>query len=258
MLQFLQNAVGLIPNSRMTSLVILVTMVVLQQHAEAQEAPTSDYRSKIGAEFAVIKDIALEAGQLFAIQKTEVSTRQFAAFVEATSYESYAEKHPSELHQTWREHVNDLDKPVVYVALEDMIEFCRWAERVEGVKCRLPIVEEWEICALAGQEEKKLYRTRRFVDVGTSEPNRWGLTEMLGNVREVCDGWRATGKAARPSEVAKGMYICVRGGSWLSAPEFLKPRKADWTSANFCCDNVGFRVVFELPPNFEGSPTKEE
>jgi formylglycine-generating enzyme required for sulfatase activity len=71
----------------------------------------------------------------FLIDLTPVTNAQFQAFVDATGWETEAERRKAP--QTWRTHAHLTDHPVVFVSHDDAIEFCKWADK------RLPTADEW-------------------------------------------------------------------------------------------------------------------
>jgi len=107
--------------------------------------------------------------QPFDMAVTEVTVGQFKAFVEATGYETDAEKNGGALgcfpeerdyvdrfHKdpsiTWRSPgFEQTDShPVVAVSWNDAVAFCKWLSEKEGHVYRLPSEAEWEYACRAG------------------------------------------------------------------------------------------------------------
>jgi len=90
----------------------------------------------------------------------------------------------------------------------------------------------------------------RTVEVGSYEPNAWGLYDMHGNVWEWCEDWWVWeypgGSVTDPTGPATGTYRVIRGGP------FLQPAHAGRSARRSGSENpwrrdLGFRVV--LAPN---------
>ncbi|MBF0464869.1 MAG: SUMF1/EgtB/PvdO family nonheme iron enzyme [Nitrospirae bacterium] len=165
--------------------------------------------------------------------------------------------------------LNGDKQPVVYVSFDDAEEFAKWLSHKTGMKYRLPTEKEWETACKAGADidtywEKsedacryanlmdETHRAKVFpylpqeslimvncedgfvltAPVGSKEPNKFGLYDMLGNVSE----WTDT------PHVDKRI---TRGGSWTSIPEratcsYSKPILPKTWAAD-----IGFRLVLE-------------
>lgn len=142
--------------------------------------------------------------------RTEVTVRQFKAFVKATGYRTAAESDGAA--RTWRRPGFRVEarQPVVYVTVDDAASFCAWAGG------RLPESEEWEHAARAGSVTRHYWGNdldARYLwfrensggrprAVGTRRPNAWGLHDMQGNVWE----WALAGEG----------HASRRGASWVS------------------------------------------
>ncbi len=156
-------------------------------------------------------------GKPFRMGKTEVTVRQFAAFVRATRYRTEAEAAGAA--RTWRApgFRVAVKQPVVYVTPKDAMAYCAW------IGARLPSDAEWEYAARAGavtrhfwgdaMDARYLWYRANSLDrpqkVATRLPNAWGLYDMEGNVWE----WTL-------SEPVKGEAIANRrGGSWVDCED---------------------------------------
>jgi formylglycine-generating enzyme required for sulfatase activity len=185
----------------------------------------------------------------FMIDKFEVTNADFAVFVEATGYETYAEKQGT---TGWRAAYTEGkdNHPVVYVTFDDAMAYCTWAGK------RVPIEAEWEK-AVRGPEgflfpwgdewdatqanvkESGL----RGVTTNSSRPNGSGL----------CDEWDATqanvkesglrGTATVGSYPPNGSGLCDMAGNvweWVDSPYEAYPG-SDYQDAKYSPDLRGLR-----------------
>jgi formylglycine-generating enzyme required for sulfatase activity len=150
--------------------------------------------------------------------------------------------------------------PVINVSFISVQMFCRWLAAETGKKYRLPTEAEWEWAYRAGDtgpwsiDRETLEKTTwyavnsgRFTHpVGTKEPNKWGLHDMMGNVGEwatdlegkpvLCGGTFLDGTPG----MIPGMRRRWRPEWQETDPQFPKSRW--WLSDG---KFVGFRIVCE-------------
>jgi len=227
-------------------------------------------------------------GNDFYVGRTEVTVRQFRAFVAATGYQTDAEQvgwantcpqpglHPNERGLNWRRpgfELND-DQPVVVVSWNDAMAFCRWLSAQTGRNIRLPTEAEWEYAARAGGrddvqgplDEAAWYEGNASDcahPVGTKRSNPWGLVDMQGNAWEWClDVWHPDYREAAPDGRAVThdpvvpqvvwRYV-LRGGSWFTPARQLSSSYRARYLNHFSRPDTGFRIA--LAPAATGDPT---
>ena len=137
----------------------------------------------------------------FAIDRHEVTNRQFDAFFRATSYLTDAERKPEA--NTWRTAYapGEEDHPVVWMSWNDANAYCLWARK------RLPTEAEWEKAARGG--DARLWPWGSEWDsarANTADTGRkattpvgsypagaspYGLVDMAGNVWEWVNDWHS-------------------------------------------------------------------
>ena len=201
----------------------------------------------------------------FRMSAHEVTVRQFRMFVEATGYETDAER----LDGAWRASSRDSlrtpgltwrnpgfeqsdDHPVVNVSWNDAQAFAKW------MGGRLPTEAEWAYAARAGETAAKLSgdweETTWYAEnssggthpVGQKAPNEWGLHDVQGNVWEWTQDWYSPEYYKRSSEEnpqgpSSGELRVCRGGSWYNDACWLPTRNR--ASPTYRANNIGFRVV---------------
>ncbi|HEX8678573.1 MAG TPA: formylglycine-generating enzyme family protein [Chthoniobacterales bacterium] len=169
--------------------------------------------------------------------------------------------------------------PVVYVSSLDAIKFCRWLGEKDGRKYRLPSEAEWEYAA-RGNDGRKYpwgrdeYRNdlANFADASTAFAWRetrindgfpesspigafprgtsfFGIYDMAGNVWEWClDFYQPLPGSPKqnPRGPGNGLARVYRGGSWKSRFSSLRATARGSNAPNYCCNDLGFRIVCEI------------
>jgi formylglycine-generating enzyme required for sulfatase activity len=188
------------------------------------------------------------------IDKFEVTNANFAAFVEATGYQTDMEKVGKKY---WRDSFGDgkENHPVVRVTWNDATAYCEW------LKKRLPTEAEWEKAA-RGTEALRFpwgndwdpskanvkdtgLRSTAVVGSFGAGASPYGLEDMVGNVWE----WTGDWYQAYPGNTAGDAYYgqrcrVTRGGGWFDgepqATAFNRNCGVPDVTAN---DDLGFRCA---------------
>lgn len=166
------------------------------------------------------------------------------------------------------------DRPVENVSWNDCQDFLkRLNERLPGLDLALPSEAEWEYACRAGTTtpfsfganitpeqvnydgnnpyaggKTGLYR-QQTVPVASLPPNRWGLYEMHGNVREWCqDRWHDNYRGAPTDGSAwvgsdAGASRVLRGGSWNVVARSVRAAYRDADRPDHRDDGIGFRCA---------------
>ena len=147
--------------------------------------------------------------------------------------------------------------PVEQVSWEDVKDFIRKLNaKGEGVY-RLPTEAEWEYAARAGTtgdyagnvDAMAWYSSNsgdKTHEVGTKEPNGWGLYDMHGNVWESVQDWLggyASGSVSDPGGAASGSLRMYRGGSWNNQAGHVRSAYRNADAPSVRSETRGFRVV---------------
>jgi formylglycine-generating enzyme required for sulfatase activity len=245
-----------------------------------------------------------------AVGRTEVTRREFWAFVSSTGYRTEAERNVGAVGEvgclmfqprgaqwyartSWLTHTFTQveDHPAACVSWNDVQEYVKWLNKVSEVKgWRLLSEAEWEYAARAGTtttfpwgDDWRRGQRCRFANWGDAtarralegadelwpyvqdchdgyshaapagkfQPNRWGLHDMPGNVREwvqdCYDHDAYSGKApsdGRAHEVSGCESRVVRGGSWIQfSLNSLSPASRDGHPVYWRFGHVGFRLA---------------
>jgi formylglycine-generating enzyme required for sulfatase activity len=167
--------------------------------------------------------------------------------------------------------------PVVHVSWNDITnDYLPWPSRKTGETYRLLTEAEWEYAARAGTTtpfstgptitpeqanfngnftyggSAKGKNRGETVEVGSFQPNAFGLHDMYGNVWEwVEDCYKNTYSGGPIDGSAAKFGDCnlrvLRGGSWTSA-EGLRSADRGRNSSDLKDNDVGFRVARTLTP----------
>ena len=174
--------------------------------------------------------------------------------------------------------------PVVCVSWDDAVAYVEWLSSETGKRYRLPSEAEWEYAARSGSTTKYHFGDdesqlcwyanhadkstdlpwhnescsdgigARTAEVGSYQPNSFGLHDMHGNVLEwVQDCWNDSYAGAPSNGSAWTSGDCgrhvLRGGSWLYAPEILRAAfRGQGVTDNHRGYSFGFRVARTLTP----------
>jgi formylglycine-generating enzyme required for sulfatase activity len=214
----------------------------------------------------------------FYMGKTEVTVRQFRAFVGATGYQTMAERQGGVWHMpapdkmkwtrgcNWRSppFTQEDNYPVVCLSYLDAAAFCTWLSARSGQPIRLPTEAQWEYACRAGTEDEDVIKLEAAAwsgddrvehphPVAQKASNAWGLHDMLGNAAEWCEDvyhWRypeaSTDSGANLlSDVPAGPAIrrVLRGGSWCTPSTSCRPSFRFPAPQALRATDTGFRVI---------------
>jgi len=198
----------------------------------------------------------------FAMAIRQVTTRDFAAFLQATG-------HPAP--PNWGQPgFDDPCHPVVSVSWFEAEKYCRWVSDLTGHTYRLPTEAEWERAARGG-EEGRLYPwgddlpasqadyQQRWggevlgpLPVASGKPNPFGVFDLCENVHEWCADFYQADYYARspgrnPTGPSTGERRASRGGSWRHHLRVSRVAARSSIPPSFQYADYGFRVVRALP-----------
>lgn len=193
----------------------------------------------------------------FFLDRKEVVNGEYAEFVRETN-------NPAPSHWPNGKPVfGQEDWPVVNVSVDDALNFAKWRSKRDSVNYRLPREDEWEYAARGGDQDylypwgnkwetNRAVMSEAFPKAVGSFPegnNRWGVSDLIGNVWE----WTSTTFAFYPgnkgSEVPPeySTWIVKRGGSFLSAPSDknnpITATYRDFAPGTLKHATIGFRLA---------------
>jgi len=155
------------------------------------------------------------------------------------------------------------DCPVESVSWDDIQLFITRLNTLTGKIYRLPTEAEWEYAARGGKLSKGYtYSGSNTMDdvawygsnssdkthsVGQKMPNELGIYDMTGNAAEWCSDWYgdySSSSQTNPTGASSGTNRVLRGGSWLSYPQFSRVANRRGYTPDYRDYYNGFRVVF--------------
>jgi formylglycine-generating enzyme required for sulfatase activity len=188
----------------------------------------------------------------YSIDKFEVTNADFALFVEATGYQTDAEKGGE---KGWRAYAEGKDNhPAVKVSWNDAKAFCEWLGR------RLPTEAEWEKAARGAdgfafpwgndwdptKVNGKAAGLRGTAAVGSfgAGASPYGAMDMSGNVWEwVADWFQPYPGNTTPDPYYGEKYKVTRGGAWFEDEAQCTTYNRNATSPEAANDDLGFRCA---------------
>ncbi len=217
----------------------------------------------------------------FYMGKYEVTVARFKKFIDATGYETDAEKNgyswiwdgewKKKNGVDWRCDVkgnrrnsSTYNNPVINVSWNDAVAFCKWLSKETGQHYRLPTEAEWEYAARGGNRSSGYkYAGSNNIDqvawywensgkkthpVGQKKPNELGIYDMSGNVWEWCSDWYGknyygSSPQNNPQGPSSGSYRVARGGSWSYYARDCRVAYRYGLSPGFRIIYLGFRLV---------------
>jgi formylglycine-generating enzyme required for sulfatase activity/tetratricopeptide (TPR) repeat protein len=159
--------------------------------------------------------------------------------------------------------------PVVNVSWAASVEFCSKLSKKTGKMVMLPTEAQWEYACRAGSKTRFSYGDDneyaslgdyawygnnsdfKTHPVGQKRPNKWGLYDMHGNVRQWCSDWygqdyySAKASDRDPQGPNTGTVRVLRGGSWCCDPQYCRSAYRRSAAPDLQISDVGFRVVVD-------------
>jgi formylglycine-generating enzyme required for sulfatase activity len=199
----------------------------------------------------------------FAVGRFEVTFKEWDACVDGGGCDDYT---PSD--EGWGRG----RRPVINVSWNDAQSYVDWLSKRTGKPYRLLSESEYEYAARAGTQTAypwgnavgknnanchscgSRWDARQTAPVGSFAANRFGLYDMVGNVREWTEDCYHNTYIGAPADGSAWIQNAncydrvVRGGSYLLAPAFLRSASRYWFTTDYRLRYLGFRVARTLVP----------
>jgi formylglycine-generating enzyme required for sulfatase activity/CRP-like cAMP-binding protein len=191
----------------------------------------------------------------FAISQHEITVGDFKRYLRATG-------------KALRSSIGKTDdRPAVNVSWKEAVDYAAWLGRETGKQYRLATEAEWEYAATGGEDNaffwwgidvgtnnascfdcSSQHDISQPAPVGSFKPNKYGVYDTAGNVREwVQDCYHGSYKGAPEDGSAWQESNCemrvLRGGAFNKPAAQMIPAKRDKAAPDMRDDNTGFRVV---------------
>jgi formylglycine-generating enzyme required for sulfatase activity len=161
------------------------------------------------------------------------------------------------------------------VSWNDARAYVEWLSQKTGHRYRLPSASEWEyaavpaagdLCAQANVADQSAaerfpgWKTQSCRDgyteaapVGSFAANSFGLHDMYGNVfewTEDCwqDDYRHAAADGSPQQQGNCAERELRGGSWFTAPQYLRRSYRNRFATDYRSTSVGLRIARDIEP----------
>jgi formylglycine-generating enzyme required for sulfatase activity len=194
--------------------------------------------------------------QSFFMDKTEVTNAEYADFVRETHHAP-----PSDWNGTKPPYGTEM-WPVLNISLDDVNAFAEWRSKRDSVTYRLPTEQEWEYAARNGdrgdlypwgkqwKDNQAVLKEATPEKVGSHPEgnNRWGVSDLLGNVWE----WTSSKVSAYPGNptpipTATRDWLVIRGAGYDRNPQDKDNPVTScirtFVSPNSRIPQLGFRLV---------------
>ena len=191
--------------------------------------------------------------QGFWMGQTEVTRKQFRAFVQGAGYETTAERTGKGygltkegwalvdgLHWQSPGFLQTDDHPAVQISSEDAQAFCRWLSKKEGRTYRLPSEAQWEYACRAGTDTVFFWGNttdggQGYANMADEAAQRWISTYSRSYYNDRCkwdDGYANTAPGGRFRPNSFGLYdmhgnVWEWCNDWYDADYYSKSPSAD-------------------------------
>jgi formylglycine-generating enzyme required for sulfatase activity len=214
----------------------------------------------------------------FAVSKFDITRTEFEGFARETNFSATAPRcdwrAPRAGGTAFEQSPSD---PVVCVSWEDAQAYVTWLSAKTGKPYRLLSESEWEYAARAGTNAARPWgeppshdlantgadqccaafasgrdRWLHTSPAGSFPANRFGLSDMIGNVWQwvqdcASDGYVGAPANGAPRTDAACDLRVIRGGSWFHPPAMARSASRAADRADFRVGDIGFRVATGAP-----------
>lgn len=219
-----------------------------------------------------VHEVTLDA---FAMGRYPVTVGEFRRFVDATGYQTEAERRggadvydgkewgqKADAHWRNPRFTQEDAHPVVCLSWNDAAAYCEWLSERTGERYSPPTEAEWEYACRAsseteygfGDDEARLGEYAWYSKnagekthpVGQKRANAWGLHDLHGNVWEWVRDWYgpySKESQRNPSGPETGSRRVIRGGSWYFVAEYCRSACRRGLGPGSRADDLGFRLA---------------